>query len=343
MATPEETQPAARKPARKSLPAVPIRVGERWLAPWRDDAFRRRTWNVVTVTAICAVYAGILGYLLYRDAHQPVETAKVEEIAVELLPPPPPPPPPPPKAQQPPPPPQAKEIEKPASSAPRAPSEEKIETEKLDEATRAPKADTPPQDGEKAPPPQPPATPAEAAEHDDKQQDAAKDDILKKDAEALDKAAPTPPKKPEKIAKAPPKAKQRREQTALQRLTGKSDVPDYKLARPTKKAPITGGNEDNRYLAIVFGKIMVQYRGVDLGPEAEDITCTVAFNVDDDGTILAMQIVKSSGDEELDEAAVAAVSHASPLPPLPPGAPHGLIARIGPHGPTMRMGRSERE
>ena len=129
---------------------------------------------------------------------------------------------------------------------------------------------------------------------------------------------------------------------AVQRLSGKSDLPDYKLARPTKKAPISGGNEDNRYLANVFAKIMQQYRGVDLGPDAEDLTCTVAFNVDDDGTILAMQIVKSSGDEELDEAAVAAVSHASPLPPLPPGAPHGLIARIGPHGPTMRMGRSDR-
>ncbi len=341
MAPPEETQLAAEKPARKSLPAVPIRVGERWLAPWRDDAFRRRTWNTITVTAICAIYAGILGYFLYRDAHQPVEIAKNEEIPVELVPPPPPPPPPP-KAPQPPPPPQAKEIEKPASSAPRAPSEEKIETDKLDETTSAPKAETPPQDGEKAPPPQPPAAPTEASEHDDKQADT-KQDVLKKDAEALDKAAPTPPKKPEKIAKAPPRAKPRRDQTALQKLAGKSDTLDYKLARPTKKAPITGGNEDNRYLSNVFAKIMAQYRGVDLGPDADDTTCTVAFEVADDGTILAMQIAKSSGDEELDEAAIAAVSHASPLPPLPPGAPHGLIARIGPKGPTMRMGRSDRE
>ena len=341
MAPPEETQLAAEKPARKSLPAVPIRAGERWLAPWRDDAFRRRTWNTVTVAAICAIYAGCLAYFLYRDAHQPVVTAKVEEIPVELVPPPPPPPPPPPAQKQPPPPAQ-KEIEKPASSAPRAPSDEQIETDKLDEATRAPKAETPPQDGEKAPPPQPPASPADAAAHDDKPAET-KEDAPKKDAEALDKAAPTPPKKPEKLAKAPPRAKQRREQTALQRLTAKSDLPDYKLARPTKKAPITGGTEDNRYLANVFARIMQNYRGVDLGPEADDLTCTVAFNVDDDGTILAMQIVKSSGDEELDEAAVAAVSHSSPLAPLPPGAPHGLIARIGPHGPTMRMGRSERE
>ncbi len=340
MAMPEETQPAAGKPARTSLPAVPIRVGERWLAPWRDDAVRRRAWHAATAAAICAIYSGGLAYLLYRDAHRPIETTKVAEIPVELLPPPPPPPPPAPKQT---PPPAQKEIEKPASSAPRAPSEEKVETDKLDEATRAPKAETAPQDGEKAPPAQPPAAPAEASEHDDTQQDAAKDDILKKDAEALDKAAPTPPRKPEKIAKAPPKAKQRREQTALQRLTAKSDAPDYKLARPTKKAPITGGNEDNRYLSNVFAKIMANYRGVDAGPDADDTTCTVAFDVDSDGTILAMQIVKSSGDDDIDEAAVAAVSRASPLPPLPPGAPHGLIARIGPHGPSMRMGRSERE
>lgn len=339
MPLPEAIEPAAETPQPDS-PAVPIRAGERWLAPWRDDTFRRRTWHAVTAAVICVLYAALLFYLLYRDAHQPIETAKLEEVQVEIVKPPPPPPP---QQQQPKPPPQAqKEIEKPASSAPRAPSEEKIETERLDDKTSAPKAVTPPQEGEKAPPPQPAAAPAEADAHDDTQADA-KEDVLKKDAEALEKAAPTPPKKPEKLAKAPPKAKQRREQTALQRLNGKSDLPEYKLARPTKKAPVTGGTEDNRYLAVVFGKIMQHYRGVNLGPDAEDTTCTVAFNVDDDGTILAMQIVKSSGDEELDEAAVSAVSHASPLPPLPPGAPHGLIARIGPHGPTMRMGRSERE
>ena len=342
MATPEDETLAAEKPETRRLPAIPLRVGERWLAPFRDNAFATRTWHAVTVAAICAVYAGILGYMFYRDAHQPIETAKLEEIPVELVPPPPPPPPPPPAQKQPPP--QAKqEIEKPASSAPRAPSEDKIETEKLDEATRAPKAETPPQDGEKAPPPTPPAAPTDAADHDDKAADA-KEDLLKKDAEALDKATPTPPKKPEEIAKAPPKARPRREQTALQRLAGKSDTPDYKLARQTKRAPITGGHEDNRYLANVFAKIMANYRGVEVDAENANSTATVAFNVDDDGTILAMQIVHSSGDEELDQAAVEAVSHASPLPPLPPGAPHGLIARIGAHpAPAVRMGRGERE
>ena len=165
---------------------------------------------------------------------------------------------------------------------------------------------------------------------------------MKKDAEALAKAVPTPPQKPEKIAKAPPKAKQKREKTAVQKLAGKTDAPAFKLARPTKKAPITGGNEDNRYLSNVFAKIMSKYRAVALDPGFGG-TCTVAFHVDDDGTILAMQIAQSSGDEELDEAAISAVSRASPLPPLPPGAPHGLVARIGARssGRTLRMGQDE--
>ena len=75
---------------------------------------------------------------------------------------------------------------------------------------------------------------------------------------------------------------------------------------------------------------MASYRPVAIDTDNR-ATVTVAFNVDDDGTILQMQIVQSSGDDELDEAAVAAVSRASPLPPLPRGAPHGLIARIGNH------------
>lgn len=332
MATPEDKDPG---------PSIVARVEERWLTPLRRNAFATRTWNAVTVAAILTIYAGVIAWMLYRDAHQPVETAKLEEIPVEIVQPPPPPPPPPkPQAQKPPPPPPP-ELEKPASSAPRAPSEDKVETERMDEATRAPKAAAP-QDGEKAPPPEPPAAPDEADDHDDKTAKADDSDVLKKDAEALTKAVPTPPQKPEKLAKAPPKAKQRREKVAVQRLAGKTDLPDYKLARPTKKAPITGGNEDNRYLANVFAKIMSKYRPVALDPGFGG-TCTVAFHVDDDGTILAMQIAQSSGDEELDEAAVAAVSRASPLPPLPPGAPHGLIARIGPRsaGRGFRMGQDD--
>jgi len=330
MATPEEKVPG---------PSIVARVEERWLTPLKRNAFATRTWNLVTVAAICTIYAGLIAYFLYRDAHTPVETAKVEEIPVEVVPPPPPPPVPKPKPSAP----EAKpEIEKPASSAPRAPSDEKIETDKQDEATHAPKAETPPQDGDKVAP-QPAAAPTDAADHDDKAVAAAKEDVLKKDAEALDKAVPLPVKKPEKLAKAPPRAKPRREQMALQRLTGKSDLPDYKLARATKKAPITGGTEDNRYLANVFAKIMANYRPVAMDTDGRE-TVTVAFNVDDDGTILQMQIVQSSGDEELDEAAVAAVSRASPLPPLPPGAPHGLIARIRAHSaPAAQMGTGERD
>ena len=332
MATPEDQEPG---------PSIEARADERWLTPLRLNAFASRTWNTITVAFICAIYAGIIAYALHRDASQPpVETAKLEEIPVEIVQPPPPPPPPPkPEAQKPPPPPP--ELEKPASSAPRAPSEDKIETERMDEATRAPKAETP-QDGEKAPPPEPAASPDEAADHDDKSAKADDNDVLKKDAEALTKAVPTPPQKPEKLAKAPPKAKQKREKPAVQRLAGKIDLPDFKLARPTKKAPISGGNEDNRYLSNVFAKIMSKYRPVALDPDFAG-TCTVAFHVDDDGTILAMQIAQSSGDEELDEAAVAAVSRASPLPPLPPGAPHGLIARIGanPSGRGLRLGQDE--
>ena len=333
MATPEEKRPG---------PSLVARMEERFFAPFKRDPFAARTWFLVTVAVVLALHAGLIAYLLYWDGHEPVHETKLAETPVEVVvePPKPPAKPPLPKAPQPPKPQAKQEMEKPASSAPRAPSEEKIDTQRLDKETHAPQAPTPPQERQPAPSQEAASPTIEPAKPDTTKEEAARKDVLDKDAEALDKATPQPPKRPEKVAKSAPPVRTHREKTALQRLAGRSALPDYAFARPSKKAPITGGNEDNRYLSNVFAKIMVNFRPVEPWPvDAGDVT--VAFDVDDDGTILTLTIAQSSGDQGVDAAAVAAVSRASPLPPLPPGSPHGLIARIG--ADSERLGAERRD
>ena len=90
---------------------------------------------------------------------------------------------------------------------------------------------------------------------------------------------------------------------------------------------MSGGHEDSRYLAIVYGMIM-QHRSPVGIPGGAGANVTLDFTVDDDGNVLEIGIERTSGFPEVDEEAAEAIRRSSPLPPPPAGAPHGLVATI---------------
>jgi TonB family protein len=317
-------------------PSLVARMEERFFAPLTRNAFAHRTWFFVTVAIILAIHGALLGYLLYRDRTDPVRLAQQEETPVEIIVEKPPAPQKPPAPEKPPP----QELEKPASSAPRAENDEKVDTQETQKETHAPKAPEPPKDGRPEPAKEAAAPSDAPAEPDKVEEAAAKPETKDKDTEALDTAVPLPPKRPEALsAKATPPAKTRAPKAILQQFAGASELHDFSFAKPTKKSPVSGGSEDSRYLAIVFGMIMQHRRAI--ATEGREGSVTVGFNVDGSGNVIGAGIERTSGDPEIDAAATAAIYRASPFPPPPEGAPHGLIATIdfGDGVPSYKMGR----
>ena len=316
------TQPSAPKTK------LTARLDERFIAPVRNASFARRTWFSVTVAAIVFAHAALLAVLLWRDRDDAVLQAKLEETPVEVV------------VEQPkaqPPAPQlaaAKPpIEKPATSAPRAPNDETVDKQAEDKDTHAPKAPSPaaavpPEQSDARAQPdkaQPDRPDPEKADAEAKPDLPKPDDTLKKDAEALDKLTPPEPPKRPKLAQAKPVKPHPK--TALQQLAGSSDLPDYTFAKPMKKrARVTGGTEDDRYLAVVYGMITQQHRQISLPDGAWSVA--VSFQVDGHGQLVGVQVTQRSGYREVDMAAVEAVESAAPFPPPPSGAVTGLVARL---------------
>ena len=60
----------------------------------------------------------------------------------------------------------------------------------------------------------------------------------------------------------------------------------------------------------------------------EEGTAHVRFSIDGSGNVRSVQLVRSSGYPELDEAVVALVRRSSPVPAPPPGAPHDITAPV---------------
>ena len=316
-------------------------IEERILAPLRRNP-RAARWFVATVVAILALHGALLGLFLMRDQDAPKRAANEPtpiEVVVEQ--PKEEPKPHTPKRPEPPKPAPKQAIEKPASSAPRAPSDTKVDTASVQKETHAPKAPTPPTDGQPNPEKEASSPSTDPAEPNTTQE-AAEPDVLQKDAEALDKTKDQPKEKPKKVAKLTPKAKTRRARTALQQLAGASTLPDYSFARPTKKSPVYGGTEDSRYLAIVYGMIM-QHRAVVEAP-GEGGSVTIVFHVDDDGNVFGIGVQHTSGYPQIDAEAAMAIRRASPFPPPPAGAPHSLVATIdfGDTQPVYTMGSQGR-
>ncbi len=332
MATPDQSAPTKRTALAvqsASRPSLTARLDMRFAAPFRNAAFARRTWFSVTVVGIVLVHVAFLAFLLWRDSEASPRLAKLDETPVEIVVEPPQAKPTlQPAAAQPP-------IEKPATSAPRAANEETVDHDAKDKETHAPKFDAPKSDAKTAA-----AVPAAAPTPPDVQAKADPDpkpdladppkppDVLQKDTEALDKLPPEPPKKPAKLAKpkpAPPKV--RVAKSAAQQLAGSSELPDYTFAKPMRKHPkVTGGTEDDRYLAVVYGLITQNRRQIDMPGGLWFVA--VAFEVDGSGNLVGLELQHSSGYRMVDAAALESVQRAAPFPPPPSGAPVGLVARL---------------
>ncbi len=301
------------------------RVEERILQPLRTSAFAHRTWFSVTVALVVAFYAALLGWMLWRDAANPPlgaearETTPVEIVA-EM-----------PKSQPVPPLPK-QEMEKPASSAPRAFNDVREDTERADKETHAPKTAVPTAEADPKPAPDDPKEVADdPAKQAPEKTEAPKPDVPDKDAEALDKLPPEPPKRPEKLAQAKPKPAPpkppHRPKSVAQQLAGNSELPDYTFAKPMRKhAKVSGGTEDDRYLAVVYGLITQNRHAISV-PYGE-WTVAVSFVVDGSGNLVGVQVSKPSGYAEVDTQAVEAVEAAAPFPPPPSGGNTSMVARL---------------
>lgn len=305
------------------------RLDERILQPLRTSAFARRTWFSVTLASVVVLYAILFAWMMWRDAADPPRGAQLQETPVEIVAEMPKPP----AVPMPPAPSTKQEIEKPATSAPREVNDVKEDSRRADKDSHAPKNAAPPAEAEPKP------TPDEAKEATD---DAAKEapekteapkppEMPDKEAEALDKAPPEPPKKPEKLAQAkvkptPPKPPHR-PKTVAQHLAGTSELPDFTFAKPMRKrAKVTGGSEDDRYLAVVYGLITQNRHAISV-PYGE-WSVSVSFVVDAGGNLVGVQISKPSGYAEVDAQAVEAVEAAAPFPPPPSGNNTGMVARL---------------
>ena len=302
------------------------RLEERILQPLRTSAFAHRTWFLVTVALIVALYAALLGWMFWRDAADPPRGAEARETTpVEIVAEMPKPQPMPPLPKQ--------EMEKPASSAPRAFNDVKEDTKRADKETHAPKKAAPPAEADPEPTPDDYKEVAEdpAKQAPEKIEAPKPPDVLNKDAEALDKLPPEPPKRPEKLAQAKPKPAlpqpPHRPKSVVQQLAGNSDLPDYTFAKPMRKhAKVSGGTEDDRYLAVVYGLITQNRRAISV-PYGE-WTVAVSFVVDSSGNLVGVQVSKPSGYAEVDIQAVAAVEAAAPFPPPPSGGNTSMVARL---------------
>jgi TonB family protein len=298
-----------------------------YLPPRAVRSAASRVGFAALVALFFIAHAGLITAVFYEDqfGRRNVAQSLKGEIPVEVIveppkeePKPPPPPPPAPKEQ----PRQVKEdVEKPATSAPRK-TAQTLDTMGIEEKTAAPQVTPKPQDGDRAPASAPIVAPAAAAP-------TLKDTLTAPadapDAEAVGKAGPENAGKPnDKDSRADRKALA----SALQQLST-TTLSDFSFGRTTKAAPITGGLEDNRYLANVFAKIMSkkQYpRGLAAGRTKRFVT--ISFVLDDAGHVVYQATSKSSGDPAIDSAAAAAVRLAAPYPPPPYGMPHSLIANV---------------
>ncbi|MGD0634463.1 MAG: TonB family protein [Beijerinckiaceae bacterium] len=309
-------------------PILIARADDRLFA-WDPRALRNHKLFVPILLLVLLVHVAALVYFLYRDSKATMQTSQLEETPIEVVVEPPPdqlkPPPPKPPEKKPEPPKPKEEIEKPAYSAPRAPNEQTVDTKQTQQKTEAPKAATPPRDGRPEPAKEA-STPKDQASPDKPQEATAKPEEDKPDAEALDKATQPKKKTDAKDSKTPPKPKKPATTDAVRQLAGLSNLQNFSFAAPTPKAPVYGGTEDVRYLAIVQGLIMQKVKNLPrLDRYQEGGEVAVYFHIDDTGRIISMEIMKKSGIPAIDAMAMDAVRQAAPFPPPPRAVPHGLI------------------
>jgi protein TonB len=95
-------------------------------------------------------------------------------------------------------------------------------------------------------------------------------------------------------------------------------------------SPVGGGQAQTTYLTIVYGLIMKHLRMTDsVRAEAEQVVGAISFAVDGHGDILQRSVIKPSGVNALDAAALEAVREAAPYPTPPMGMPVGMKFTYG--------------
>ena len=307
-------------------PAAPLVADERLrllprAAPSRSMSRRELG---ASLAAILFLHAALIAFILYREWTDLSEMAPEQEIPVEVVaevPPDPPKPPPPQQAEQKP----EENSDKPAFSAPRAAKQSASNQAGAEDKTEAPQAQSKAQDGapvaanEAAPAPQVTSLPLRGS---------AAERIAEEKAETIEAASPLPDTSPGQM-QARAKADETAPTETASQVSGKSSVPSASFMAMTMPAELTGGGEDNRFMANVFAKIMSKKR-YPKSAAARHATglAMVSFIIDSSGGLVYQTLARSSGQSDLDAEAMAAVKSAAPYPPPPPGTPHALLATI---------------
>jgi protein TonB len=277
---------------------------------------------VAALVAILFVHAGLLAFILYRDGWNHFQVPAEQEIPVEIVAeiPQDPPKPPPAPEQKP-----QEDYDKPAYSAPRAATQTATNEAGTEDKTEAPQAQSKAQEGaplpanDASPAPQPTKSAARGT---------AEEQIADDKAEPFEAASPLPDTSRGQ-ATASARAENNSEANLLRQLSGQTRLSSFSFAAATTLAPLNGGNEDNRFMANVFAKIMSKkrYPRSAVARHASGIV-RVSFIIDGSGGLVYQTLTLSSGEPDLDAEAMAAVKSAAPYPPPPPGAPHSLLATI---------------
>jgi protein TonB len=313
------------KAMRAVWPAAPLVADERLrLLPRVPALTIPARVRGAALAAILLVHAALIAFIVHRDSAERLQASPEQEIPIEVVaevPPDPPKPPPQPQPEQEP----EEKYEKPAYSAPRAPNETAANDKGVQRETDAPQAQSKAQDGSPvaannaAPAPQ--VTSAAL-------RGMAQERIADDKAEPLDLASSTPDPNAGQAAAAA-MAQQTSTADLMRQLSGQPMLSSFSFAAKTTLAPLTGGNEDNRFMSNVFAKILSKkaYPKSAAARHASG-TVMVSFIIDGEGGLVYQTISHSSGEPDLDAEALAAVKAAAPYPPPPPGAPRSLLATL---------------
>lgn len=300
---------------------------ERWLPPGAA-LFLAEPRRYIAFFAVGLVYAISLAFLIFDDKSQPAVVNAPEAIPIEIVVEPPPQKKPDSPAANPEPQPQAPPIlEEPATDAPRAANNEKLETEAPDAAPKPAPAPPPP-----TPEPEKAAEPTRQGELQPK--DNSAEPVLDKPADEARPAptpAPDPAKPDQQQARAETEAKTEKPKTSADfQLPTFESVPDVDFGAAAKQTPVAGGNAKATYLSILYGMIIPHMRSpTGARPKSGKLEGTIVFGVDGRGNLTERRIVHQSGSRDLDAAALEAIAQAAPFPAPPKGIPLGLRFTYG--------------
>lgn len=94
-------------------------------------------------------------------------------------------------------------------------------------------------------------------------------------------------------------------------------------------APSDDGDEDLSYKTVVFSKLeLAKQFPQDARARGARGSALIQFDLNDDGTVKGVKLLRSSGDTELDVESLAVVERAAPFPKPPPGAQKSFAAVI---------------